>query len=289
MVAAAVAAEPGPADGQFVPIPLRESQLGVVHGFHETAPDGVVPDRVEVAALRDDIEISARGRRGDVPLQVRARQAQHLGAQDRRVPLLAAGRIRAGEPARVRVVDLGPIGEVAAHRLPALVHLPGDLAEQVRVVERAGGRRLRRRGLRTDLARSREEPQPVALEGAAERERGLRVLEDVLILVEVLAVRVEVRVPVANVKGSGQVVAARLRDHVDHAAGGAAVARLEAACLEIDLLNRIEVHVDANGGGHRIGRIDAVDVVHVLATVEPKTCGLTEVVWTTLGAWASTA
>jgi hypothetical protein len=59
-------------------------------------------------------------------------------------------------------------------------------------------------------------------------------------------------------------VAARLRDHVDDAAGGAAVLGFIASRLDVDLLDELEVQLLALDSVLHVGRVDAVDEVGVL-------------------------
>ena len=61
-----------------------------------------------------------------------------------------------------------------------------------------------------------------------------------------------------------ELVAARLRDHVDDAAGRAAVLGLVAAGLDVDLLDELEVELLALEAVLGAGRVDAVDVERVL-------------------------
>ena len=274
VVAGVVAAEPGHARRNLVTVPLGTEHAGGVHRRRVAETDVDVAARVEVPAHRQGVRLAAGPGQGEPPLEARSGKPQQVRAQDLRLPVHAAGRLGAGEGAGVRVEQPGPVADMTPHELPALARLPGELAQDVLPVEVARGRRSRRRVLRPDSAQPGEEPEPVVPDRTAQGERGFRVLEDVLVPVEVLAVRVEVRVPVANVEGPGDVVAARLGNHVDHSAGRPPVAGLEAPRLEVDLLDRVEVQMHADRRPNGIGGVDVVDVVDVLALGRPEDAGV---------------
>ncbi len=80
---------------------------------------------------------------------------------------------------------------------------------------------------------------------------------EVLVRAEALVVEVPEHVPV-------ELVAAGLGDHVDHAAGIAAVLRLVAARLDLDFLDELPVEGLALEPLDDVGRVDAVDQEQIL-------------------------
>ena len=221
--------------------------------------------RLKIARHRVDVESRAESRHDRVPHQGVGEQRVGLESVEIGALGLKRRRLREHETRRVVVVDLGRRSRQPAHHPPARSGLPAELGVVVRAFEVASRRRRDRGLLRVDILVGDEEPQPIAQQGTAER-RG-HVLETGLQLpgIVVLAVLLQGIAPVADVESAAELVTARAADHVDQAAGRAAVLGFEARGLQLDLGDGVEVEDGAPGAGHRVRRVLTVDEEGVVA------------------------
>ncbi len=222
-----------------------------------------MPDGLEIAGLWVGVERRTVCTQHGVPHQRVRQHTVELGG----VNVRALGLERTGfgfnEGGRIPVVEVGRIGGPLPGDSPVRTRLPGELRQREVGQNRSRGGRTDRREIGVHILVGDKEPQRVAQDRAAEGEVDLLALAVERAGVVVVAAFIECVTPIADVDGSRELVAARLGHKVDDTAGGSAVLRLVSGGLELDLLNRVEGEVGAEGGGHRIGGVGAVDVVGV--------------------------